>query len=247
MGGLSVTPLASEMADRGLGRLAPTDWRHVSRFALADAPTPITQPTPVVLGINWWSAFDQPIQANSGRWWLARPAQTDLGYIRGGHAICIKPTPVTDYTSWWEFYDQGDTGECVGFSLSRMMTLLNRVRYQGEWLYMRATEIDEWSDNDLDQDAGTSVRAGCEILRTLGHKRARHQLANAGDGISAYRWATSVEEIHQTIASPLADRLGAVPLVNSWGRFFPHIVWLPDEILNRLLSEDGEAAIVVDR
>jgi hypothetical protein len=229
-----------------LGRKPPTDWRHVQQFALAAAPRPPESPMPVVLGINWYSRFDSPVQDSARRWWAAR-AGDNLGSIRGGHAICCKPAQLTDYTGWWDFYNQGSEGTCVGFSLSRMATLVNRTRYKAVWLYDQATLADEWPGNDLDRSFGTSVRAGCEVLRTQGHQRNRAAAPDAGEGISAYRWATSVEEIHSVLQLPLADALGAVPLLNSWGRFYPHVAWLADEVLDRLLDEAGEAAVFTDR
>src|SRR5689334_22809465 len=96
---------------KGLGRRVPTDWNHLNRWQLVPEAAPAT-PAPVVCGINWYSAFDQPEQDNQGRWWIARTG--DLGRIRGGHCICLKPQGVTDTISWWQRYDQGQEGACVG-------------------------------------------------------------------------------------------------------------------------------------
>jgi hypothetical protein len=43
-----------------------------------------------------------------------------------------------------------------------------------------------------------------------------------------------------------ADRYQAVAIKNSWGRSYP-LIWMPYTTLGRLLSEDGEAALVTDR
>lgn len=222
-----------------LGRRVPTDWEHVAKYPLTIVPE---KPTPVVLGINWYSAFDNPVLEDDGRYWIP---DGNLGSIRGGHCICVKASAQPDLLGWWAFYDQGSEGACVGFGCSRAMSLLNRVRYDGFWLYREAQKSDEWPGEDYD---GTSVRAGLEVLRTVGPMRARAQLVSAGDGISAYRWATTVDMVHGVIQSPLADEIGGVPLLNSWGRDgYPHIVWLPDAVLDRLLREDGEAGLITDR
>lgn len=227
----------------GLGRLVPTDWNHVASYPLTAATLPTT-PTAVVLGINWYSAFQNPEKRSDGRYWIK---ETNLGAVLGGHAICVKPGVLTDPLAWWDFYDQGNEGSCVGFSESRAMSLLNRTRYDGRWLYKEAQKIDEWPGENYE---GTSVRAGFEILRLRGHRRLINGVTGEerpGDGIAAYRWTTSVADIHAAIQMPLADTLDAVPLLNSWGRSWPHICWLPDTVLQRLLTEDGEAAVVVDR
>lgn len=223
------------------GRRIPTDWVHVDKYPLRVSL--VEKPTPVVLGINWYEAFDWP-ELRDGRWWIR---DTNLGGVLGGHAICVKPGVLTDPLGWWDFYNQGNVGACVGFSESRMMSLLNRTRYSGMWLYGQAQKIDEWPGENYE---GTSLRAGLEILRTVGHQRligGYIQAPRPQDGIAAYRWTTSVADIHAAIKMPLADSLDGVPLLNSWGREYPHIVWLPDSVLERLLGEDGEAGVVVDK
>jgi len=225
-------------AEKQLGRRPPTDWKHVEKFPLTATPA---APTPVVLGINWYSNFDEPNLDSKGRYWIG---VGNLGPIRGGHCICAKSSGHPDLIGWWQFYDQGQEGACVGFGTARAQSLLNRTRYDAFWTYNEAKKIDEWPGEDYD---GTSVRAGFEVERTLGLKRARSGLVVQGDGIAAYRWATTVKMVHGSLQSPLADSLGAIPLLNSWGTAYPHIVWLPDETLDRLLSEDGEAGLITDR
>lgn len=224
------------------GRRSPTDWKHVERYPLTLATT-LDRPMPVVLGINWYESFDWPVPID-GRWWIR---SSGLGSVLGGHAICVKPAVLTDPLEWWDFYNQNPYPECVGFSESRAKSLVDRTRYDARWLYAEAQKIDEWPGENYD---GTSVRAGLEILRTRGHRRRIGGVTGPerlGDGIAAYRWLTSADEIHSVIKMPLADQLNAVPLLQTWGRTYPHIVWLPDSVLDRLLNEDGEAATFTDR
>jgi hypothetical protein len=240
------------MDNRPLGRRPPTDDDHVRKYPLTVAALPIL-PVPVVAGFNWYTSFDNPIpQSNpqtgrlTGRWWIGYDVNA-LGRIRGGHCVCIKPQSLRDLTPWWMFYDQGAEGACVGFGSSRAMTLLNRRRYDARWLYHEAQKIDEWSGEDYE---GTSVRAGMDVLRDVGHRRIRGSKtdpANTAEGISANRWATSVDEIRTCLQSPYHDELDGVPILNSWGRDYPRTVWMPYETLDRLLREDGEFTIVTDR
>jgi len=236
-------------SDRRLDRLVPPDFEHVKKYGLTAETIP-DKPTPVVLGINWYAKFDAPVKDSSGRWWIAKGYTTggDLGRLRGGHAICVKPGVLTDPLSWWDFYDQGNEGACVGFSCSRMMSLLNRVRYAAPWLYKEAQKIDAWPGEDYE---GTSVRAGLDVLKSSGHCRVgtlgKVYPEDVNAGISVYRWADTVEQIHDVLKMPLANSLEAVPLVNSWGRDYPHIVWMPATVVQRLLVEDGEAGLVTDR
>lgn len=228
---------------RPLGRRTPTDWQHVERYPLV-ALRREEQPThvPGVLGINWYSNFDTPVK--KGSIWVI--GQGDLGWVRGGHAICAKPPSITDPLAWWDFYDQGNEGACVGFSEERMMTLLNRKRYDARWLYHRAQATDEYPNTPPEE--GTSVRAGLQILQSEGGCtvwNGKDYGPYAREGIMAYRWATSWDEVRQTLGVP--DSANSIPLLNSWGRYYPHVVHLVDEAGERLLAEEGEFGIPTDR
>jgi hypothetical protein len=217
------------MAAGCLGRRAPTSWEHVDRYplsALSAAETPTC--VPVTIGINWYSNFDNPV-GDGTRWWIGRDHK-NLGSIRGGHCVCIRPSSVVDSIAWWDFYDQGAEGACAGFGSSRMMTLLNRKRYTARWLWDWAKAVDEWADTNPGDDNGTSVKAAMDVLRLRGHVpwqasyadmdyKQRDALApHAADGISANRWATTVDQIRPVLASPLQEKLGGVQILNSWGR-----------------------------
>jgi hypothetical protein len=231
---------------RPLGRRPPTDDEHIQKYSLTLQTVP-DKPTPVVLGLNWYQNFDSPQNVRvNGRteWWIG--LDKDWGSIRGGHAIVVKPDAVTDTAGWWGFYDQGNEGACVGFSSSRMMSLLNRKRYDAGWLYHEAQRIDEWPGEDYD---GTSVRAGMDVLRTEGHRRKFGPLTlppSLDAGIKENRWATNVVEVLACLHDDVNS--DSVILCNSWGKFgYPHYVHLPLDALARLLREDGEATVVVDR
>jgi hypothetical protein len=234
--------------DRRLDRIPPKDWRHYERYPLTAATAP-AYPMPVVLGINWYAAFDNPERDSQRRWWIGRG---DLGRVRGGHAICVEPHSfrTRDADTWHVFYDQGQEGACVGFAESRMMSLLNRHRYDAKWLYWEAQRTDPWPGGSYPgadpQYEGTDVRAGLEILRTAGHRRVIvNEVAPPAqrEGITAYRWLRTAGEALEVLGS----KTDAIVLLNSWGRSYPERVWMPADTLARLLAEDGEAAVVTDQ
>jgi hypothetical protein len=130
------------------------------------------------------------------------------------------------------------------------MSLLNRERYDAPWLYLKARQNDEWPG---EEDSGTSLRAGFGILLNRGHRRVYNGVSQPvalSKGISAYRWG-DVEDALRTLYNPLATRhyedIGGFPLVNSWGRGYPHYVWMTLEGMDRLLDEDGEIGVPTDR
>jgi hypothetical protein len=250
-----------------LGRRVPTDWHHYDRFALTAATTPAA-PTPVAIGVNWYTDFDKPV-LKGGRYWIGLDSK-QLGKIRGGHCVCLEPGDqldakgkvtrlLQDSQGWWDFYDQGKEGACVGFGCSRMMSLLNRKRYDARWLWDWAKSTDDWPETNPGDDEGTSVRAACEVLRSRGHvtwqdayagrdyKKRDQEAPGSAEGITVYRWARTVGEVHGVLKSPANHRAGAVRVLNSWGRGYPHRVWMPDETLQRLIDEDGEVALITDR
>lgn len=225
-----------------LDRLVPPDWVHYERYPLSTAMATRTV-SPAVWGINWYEGFDDPVHQSDGRWWLT----SDLGDIRGGHAIASPVVGLRDYTDWWDFYDQGSEGACVGFSVSRMATWLNRKRYDAPWLYHKAQKVDEWPGEDYD---GTSVRAGLNVLKNDGHRVSRAGVSASPameEGISAYRWLNDANDVIRLLGHDYGTKHGAVPWSNSWGRSYPRVVWVPGETAQRLIDEDGEVAVATDR
>jgi hypothetical protein len=105
-------------------------------------------------------------------------------------------------------YDQGQEGACVGFSCSWAMSILNHRFYAAEWLYEEARRRDSWPGEDYD---GTEVRAGLDVLRDTGHRRifrGQTKDTNYADGIAAFRWARTVDEVRTCIAGGMPVVLG---------------------------------------
>jgi hypothetical protein len=190
---------------RTLGRLTPPDFEHVSRFALEQPPD---KPTPVVLGINWYTNFDHP-QKDGTLWVIGRG---DLGSIRGGHCVCLKDTE-HDYIVWWKFYDQGREGACTGFGTARALSLIRRTKYDGFWLYHEGQKHGGYFGED-----GAYVRDVLWVAKNEGPLRYGEQSPRPEDGISEYRWATSVEDIHVLAedAPGRPARHGAHPQLLGW-------------------------------
>lgn len=245
------------MEHGGLGRREPTDWKHVEKYGLVgplqEAPLTVEDALPLSYGLRI-------------------------------------------------LYDQGAEGACVGYGWSWAMSILNTThdwklttaRYDPRWLYQQAQLIDEWPETPPEE--GTSVRAGGDILRNLGHVRmikGHPSPPNPNEGIAANRWATSVDEMRACIAhgvpvvigvnwyrnfsnpEPLprgkvqewwigrgdlgridgghcicvygaSDKRQAFKAVNNWGPQWP-LVWIPYDVMARLIREDGEVAVIVDR
>jgi len=255
-------PIDDDPQDPRLGRFIPDDWGHVDNYPLTalsveERPTHV----PVVLGVNWYSEFDNPaVDEQTGEHFVAKGGASSLTQIRGGHCVCLEPGGEPDTEERWDFYDQGSEGACVGFGWSRCMSILNEGNlYTARWLWDRSKELDQWPETEPGDNNGTSVRSAGDVLQDSGHVgwqdehsdddhtgRATYG-ADQGAGIQHFRWAQSVDEVHQALGNDRADELGAVPFLNSWGRDYPHRTWMPDDVLERLMQEDGEIAVPTDR
>jgi hypothetical protein len=241
--------------DRRLDRLPPADDKHLKKYpftAARAAAVGITQPTPMVIGVNWYSAFDRPVQGRDRRW---RIPAGDLGTIRGGHCVCLPEARWKDARSWYGFYDQGQEGRCVQFGTSRMMSLLNRRRYEvredhpmGRWLYWEAQKIDYWEGGSYPGATpfyeGTSVDAALNVARTHGLVPLGRSGAHADHGISTFRWAQTMDDVLVALGRENANE---IPFLNSWGGSYPRTTWVPVDVWARLLQEHGEFGIVTDR
>ncbi len=245
--------------DRRLDRLRSATAEHLERYPLTAATMP-TKPSSMACGINWYSNFDQPVQRVIGgvrRWVIGHG---DLGRIRGGHATTLRHETIDDSAGWHEYYNQRAEGRCVEFTVLRVLSHLNRKRYDitSRWHYWMAQQIDEWQGGSYPGGSpayeGTSVRAGLEIASTFGAIIARRSGApitytdakpQQGEGIGVYRWAHAWQDVRAALGTP--DDLPGVRLLNSWGRDYPREVLLLDEAGERVLAEDGEFGIVTDR
>lgn len=245
---------------RSLGYQKPKDLSHVAKYPLSALPAGTAAPrTPIAIGIDWYSNFDNPVSVQFGSLTRYFVGKGNLGSIRGGHCVCLKDGSHSDPLSWWDFYDQGQEGACVGFGSSRMMSLLNRERYNARWLWDEAKIGDEWPDTNPGDDNGTSVHAASDVLRLQGHVpyKANQALLTYSQrdtlfpsptkGIQAARWATSVDEVRAVLQSSLNDQLQAVPFLNSWGRSYPHITWMPYTVVEKLIADGGEFLVPTDR
>lgn len=143
---------------------------------------------------------------------------------------------------WWKQHDQGVEGSCVGFGSSAMMSITNHYqrlkstgqdityRYDARFLYTEAQAVDEWPETPPEE--GTSVRASCQILHQSGHKRVQNGVVGEqllAHGISAYRWATTLDEIRAAIYAGLAVSIG----VNWYSNFDNPVIYNGERWIGR--------------
>lgn len=219
-----------------LDRLPPPDWEHVEKYPLSAAATP-PHGVPVVMGVNWYTDFDRPVQVDHR--YVVCPDGKIHGSIRGGHCFAFK-ADFSDQLGWWRFYNQGNEGACVGFGCSRMLTDMRRMMFDAFWLYHQAQIL-----GGLVGQEGAFVRDGLKTLMDQGPVKKNGTTPTGSLGISSYHWLQSSAEIIASLDLPIIQHYEAIPLLNSWGESYPHITWMPISVVDQLLAEDGEAAVVV--
>lgn len=243
----------SKRENRGLGRMPAPDDKHLRLFSLTPELMP-TNPESLVVGLDWTHSFDNPVQKTGPdgqpEWWVGLDAN-NLGAVRGGHCVCI-PYDIAKDPAWaYLWYNQGADGVCVSTGCSRRQSIANQERYAWLPLFDWAVKNDGLADTNTRAD-GTTVRAGLECLRTLGAwpttRKTKWTDPDPNDGIDTYVWARTVVDMHTVTRNPLYQSRGAHPFLNSWGRNYPHVVWVPDETWNELLfKRGGDCGLATDK
>ena len=239
---------------RPLGCVIPADKPHVAEKPLAAAPAGFPTDVPVVVGFNWYDSFDNPAEID-GSFHLPDVAKgEDLGTVRGGHCFCFEPMGAVrlNREAARVFYNQGEEGACVGFGNSRALTIRRQeqVFFDAFWLYDEARRL----EGTYPDGEGSTVHAGAQVLLSKGHRvqagervctrEAGDAAPSPLDGVSAIRWATSLEEVLRALARHDAQ---AIPFENSWGDGYPQVCWMPVATFARLLGEGGEAGVYTER
>lgn len=78
-------PTDHDPEDPRLGRFIPDDWEHVDKYPFAALPDEARpKKVPVVIGVNWYSEFDNPeLDESTGEYFVARGGADSLTHVRG--------------------------------------------------------------------------------------------------------------------------------------------------------------------
>ena len=152
---------------------------------------------------------------------LGRHVSKDLSHLQK-YALNFPSTISTVETtlplpSWHQSWNQGREGACVGFGSSMMMSIRNNLssksegdhRYDPRWLWTEAKKVDGFTHTDPND--GTTVHAAAQILNTEGHVKVVNnadQPVSLHEGIAAYRWANTLDDVRTAIANQLPAAIG---------------------------------------
>lgn len=109
---------------------------------------------------------------------------------------------------------------CVGSGISYAASILNRRLYDPLWAYYETTKIDGDPNTSPEADIGTYLDPAFSLWRKVGHKEVDKKKPSLYNGIYAYYWASSVNEIRTAISIGRPVVLG----INWYESFEPHLV-----------------------
>lgn len=168
--------------------------------------------------------------------------------------------------------NQGGNPSCVGYAWKAYLTaapLSQLKRLDPNGLYDLCKYRDEWNGEDYE---GTSVRAGADVLKTLGliaeyrWATSLESVANAvlelGPVVVGSDWYAAMDEPEKGVIHAEGDVVGGhaylitgvdtvrrrLRVRNSWGLEWGDKgrAWLPFSDFRRLLKSDGEACLAVE-
>ena len=248
----------------GLGRRVPTDFEHVSEYPLrtliADPSHPLTVPPPATeksLGLPvYWNLWDQGSEgACVGFGSSAMMGITNTRQIRRdtGGTTTVRFAPRWLYQKAQEIDEWSDTPPGEGTSVRAACDVLrgeghSRVRY-GKILPVEAKwgiDANRWATT-IDE-----IRAAiyADLAVSIGVNWYR-SMDNSGIEIrNGERWISSIggglRGGHCVCLFRMSDKRQGFRLMNSWGKDYPP-VWIGYDSMQRLLDEEGEAAVITDR
>lgn len=213
------------------------------------------------------------------------PDDRDRAYLMA-RRLAPAGTPLPTRKTWGiaaTALDQGSTGTCVGQSCLnflradpiRTMAKSAPTAYE---LYEAATKIDQWpeNDNDIRMEWGTSVRAGMQVLMSLGRLKsylwafdlqtALEFVLTHGPCVIGVNWYSSfytpnaegiisikpnarIDGGHAILWRGADTKRGLARLSNSWGDDWglSGDCLISFRDLERLIHEDGECATAIEQ
>ena len=173
--------------------------------------------------------------------------------------------------------DQGNFPECVGYAWTHFLSvgpITHKAKppYDPRHLYREAQKVDQWPGENY---AGTSVRAGAKVLQAAGliesylwaydADTVTDALFTKGpvvlgtwwyEGMSKPEKGTNIIRAtgarqggHAYIIPGGTKKRGMYKVMNSWGKGygFNGFAWLPMEEVDKLLKDQGEACLAIER
>ena len=245
-----VTPGGGLIAEPGgLGRRVPKDFVHVERFGLAALKIATPDHVEHTLPLPPWAHefYDQG----------AEGACVGFG---SSHMMSILNKHRFDARWLWDQAKMVDEwpdtnpGDDQGTSVRAAMDVLRRaghsriVRGHREPVELgEGIDANRWATTV--DEMRTAIHLGVPV--TIGVNW--YDAFDFPDQVRSDFFAAKLRPLgsvrggHCVCVFAASDRRQAVAFTNNWGASYPRKVWVPYEVMQRLLDEEGEATLVTDR
>jgi hypothetical protein len=262
-------PIATPPLDGRLGRYIPDNFDHVEKYPFGfAAPRTVASVEKMMKLPGWHWQHDQGAEGSCvGHGVAMERAVTNTAQNVFLHALGVKtrwynPIDIWDRAKeidpWPETNPGDDNGTSVhaGYDVAReqgirrvsSMQLINGVpqpRGQMSRDLKEGVATNRWATTVNEMRSGISL--GLPIAIGVNwYSNFDIPVAVGGDTWIGRGDLGTIRGGHCVCLYGASDRRQAFRVKNSWGRGFP-LVWLPYVTMERLLSEDGEAALVTDR
>lgn len=240
-----------------LGRREPTDFEHVAKYPLS-ALAPVVPPpgTERSLGLpSYWRVWDQGQEgACVGFGTSAMMGITNSRQVlrETGSKVTLRFAPHWLYEEAQIVDEWADTPPAEGTSVRAACDVL-RVQGHRRVRYGVAQPVDpkwgivtnRWAQN-VDE-----IRASIygELAVSFGinwYHAFDTPYEKDGELWVDLPAGNAIRGGHDVCLYRMSDRRQAFRLMNSWGASYPP-VWMPYSVVQRLLDESGEAAVITDR
>jgi hypothetical protein len=233
-----------------LGRRIPTDWTHVERYGLMGAaavtPEHVERLLPLPYGLRrFYDQGDEGACVGYGWSWAMSILNGEPGHVVKYDAGWLyHAAQLAD--DWPETPPEDGTSVRAGGDVLRLQGAVRMLRGKDQAVNLQdGIAADRWATS-VDQMracilAGLPVVIGVNWYHNFDTPVpvGRETWIGRGD-------LGSIRGGHCVCLYGASDRRQAFRLVNNWGISYP-LVWLPYDVMQRLIGEDGEVAVIVDR
>jgi hypothetical protein len=260
------------VSNKGKGRRVPVSFAHVEKYPLrAVAPRTIDKAEKIWRLPYWHKKHDQGRQGSCvGHGWameraIANTRQNILAHSPWPTVRRYNPLEIWDdaklLDEWADTNPGDDNGTSVhaggdslrlhGAQRVKSINMVNGVPVPnvGQYIVDPAEGIDvvRWATT-VDEMRTAIASIGPVVIGINWYTNFNAPVPVINDwwiGRDSVNLG-SIDGGHCICLYGVSDRRQAFKVKNSWGRDYPE-VWLPFVTMTRLLSEDGEAALVTDR
>jgi hypothetical protein len=226
-----------------LGRQVPPDWEHVEKYPL--------------LGVRVIGAVERVLLSRPTYW--ARYDQGQEGACVGfGSSRAMSTLNREFYDAFWLYHEaQKSDGEPLPHEGTYVRCAMDVLRLEGHVCVKSGKDqpldpldgilANRWA-TQID-DVRTCVATGTPVVTGINWYTA----FDSPKPYSGDNWVARTGPLgtirggHCVCIVGASDARQAVGFVNSWGKNYPFLTWMPYTVLERLIGEQGEVTVITDR